>query len=182
MTEAEFLTPLSILSENGVYRQAHLNQMDKNASPNRKFPKPAHFSPDPDGLSVHWDRFIQPHGVYHVIGLSYRFGKTEYKNPRDFRLFHFPVGWLRQLEGLVDVVHSPVFHGNPAPVGSPNNYAHASLIYPDDEEIRLKLSNYCQSNFDGCYRPVDFELLDSELNELRARLDQTSYHIIPESD
>lgn len=180
MTEAEFKTPLPLSPEDGVYRQTHLSQMDKNGAPNKKFPKASHFSPDPDGLSVHWDRHIQPQGVFHIIGLSYRVGKSEYKNPRDFRLFHFPVGWLRQLEGLVDVVHSPVFHGNPAPVGSPNNYAHASLIYPDDEEIRLKLSNYCQKNFENCHCQVDFDLLDIELSELRARQNMTSYHYFPD--
>lgn len=177
MTQAEFTTPLLIPDEDAVYRQAFIGHLVKlPANKNIRYPSESHFKPDPDGLSVHWCRYIGLNGVYHILGLSYRKGTTQYKDYKAFRVFTLPVEYLRLLEGIQEVTHSPVFNGDPAKIGFPNNYAHTSVIYPDDEEIRMKLSDYCMFYYDNSYRPADFALLDTEINKLRERLDNTPYH------
>jgi hypothetical protein len=182
MTKDEFLAPLPITNDDVVYRQAHMTHLkylpgDKNS----RFPKESHFKPDADGLSVNCCRLIPLNGVYHVIGLTYKFNTTHYKDPRQFQVFSLPVEFIRAIENVSDVVHSPVFHGDPAPIGSPNNYAHTSLLYPDDEEIRLKLSDYCQHNHNISFCPVDFSSIDIEVGALRIRLDDTEYHRLPKT-
>ena len=177
MTPDEFQISLIINDDDSVYRQAHVSRLIKTeSSKKRRHPSESHFKPDPDGLSVHWNKHITVSGVFHIIGLSYKIGKGEYKDFKCFEVFSIPVEYIRSLEGVQAVVHSPVFNGDPAPIGSPNNYAHTSLIYPDDEEIRLKLSDYCQFDYDNSYCPADFTILDEEINELRKRLNDTIYH------
>ena len=177
MTVAEFKAPLPIANEDAVFRQAHTSQLGvMKEDKNKRFPKPSHFKPDPDGLSVHWDRFIDVEGVFTIIGLSYRTGTTEYKDPKMFCVFSFPVGFVRAVEGVEDVIHTPFFNGDPASVGCPNNYSHSSILYPDDEEIRLKLSDYCRSNYEGCICTANFEMLEKAIAELRERLDETPFH------
>lgn len=177
MTEQSFLTSLQISGNDAVYRQAHASILSKMPSDKKKrFPNEAHFKPDSDGLSVNWSRYLSPEEVYHLIGLSFKLGTTDFKDYKAFKIFKLPVEIIRSIEGIEDVVHTPVLNGNPAPIGSPNNYAHASIIYQDDEEIRLKLSDYCQFLYDDSYIPIDIPLLEIEINELRGRLDDTRYH------
>ncbi|MEJ7684665.1 MAG: hypothetical protein WKG06_43820 [Segetibacter sp.] len=179
MTEQEFKNPLSIPNDAFVYRQVNLAHL-KHELGNRKkrFPKESHFKPDADGLSVHWNRFIDVKGIYHIIGISFKPETTEFKDYRTFRVFSFPINFLKEVDGINSIIHSPVFNGNPAPVGFPNNYAHSSILYPDDEEIRIKLSTYCNEKYAECFCPTDLNLLDIEINPLRERLNQTEYHLL----
>ena len=180
MTKEQFLTPLYISSEDDVYRQAHLQSLKPiPGNTEFRFPRESHFKPHSDGLSVHWNRYISIHGVYHTIGLSFKKDTCEYKDAKSFKLFSLPVGFIRSIDGVLDIKHSPVFNGSPAPIGFPNNYAHTSLLYPDDEEIRVKLSDYCKDNQEvsNCY--VNFTLIDQEIIALRERLDNTEYHRLP---
>ncbi|THU34209.1 hypothetical protein FAM09_24635 [Niastella caeni] len=181
MTEKQFLTPLPILDEHNVYRQVHIQDLHpKERDHPERYPKPSHFKPDPDGLSVYWNQHIDPEGVYNIIGLSYKANKTEFKDPANFFVFSIPVLYLRAVEGISDVSHSPRYIGNPAPIGSPNIYSHASIVYSDDEEIRLKLSDYCKSNHASCHCKIDFSIVEKKVQELRQRLDNTIYHRLPE--
>ena len=180
MSPEEFLKPLDILADDAVYRQAHFSQLIyPPGNKHKRFPKASHFKPDEDGLSVNLCRLITVNGVYHIIGLTYRINKEEFKDPANFKLFTIQTSIITAIDGVVSIIHSPVFKGNPAPIGSPNNYAHTSLIYPDDEEIRLKLSDYCQQDFMHSYCTVDFEIIEKEVSALRERLDDTPYHRLP---
>lgn len=177
MTEEQFRTPLPVPDSDSVFRQCFkLNLKPIPGSDSRRFPSDSHFIPDTDGLSVNWDAYCTIDSVYHIIGLTFKHKKETFKNPKDFGLFKIPVAFVRAIENVIDVKHSPVYNGNPASVGNPNNYAHASLIYPDDEEIRLKLSDFCKENHDGSYCEGDFSLLEPEIEDLRKRLNDTPYH------
>jgi hypothetical protein len=166
---------LPVPDEDALYRQAHFSKLTGPAG--GRFPKASHFVPDEDGLSVHWDRYIGTAGIYILIGLTYRPGKTVFKDPKDFTVFSLPVSFIRSLEGVAGVIHTPHYSGNPAPVGSPNNYAHTSLLYPKDEEIRIKLSDFCHDT-PGCLCHADIPPLETEIAALRERLDNTPYHRI----
>lgn len=177
MTEEQFRTPLPVPDSDSVYRQC-FKQLLKPipGSEYRRFPKESDFVPHADGLSVNWSAYSSIESIYLLLGISYKHKKPEYKNPREFGLFKLPIAFIRAIENVIDVRHSPVYNGNPAPVGSPNNYAHASIIYPDDEEIRLKLSDYCRENHEHAYCEGNFDLLEPEIEELRRRLDNTPFH------
>jgi hypothetical protein len=172
ITEAQFKIPLIIPDKAFVYRQVYKTQLDKVG----RFPKAKHFMPDSDGLSTLWNEFATVKEVYHIIGISYKINKTVYKNPLEFSVFAFPIVFLKGIEGINEILHSPVFCGNPAPVGNPNNYAHASVCYGEDEQIRLNLSDYCSNKFDTAHCPIDFQTIESEVEALRLRLNNTKYH------
>jgi hypothetical protein len=169
----EYQYPLPIPDEDEVFRQVHKTKLDKETD---RFPKESNFIPDSDGLSVYWNAYCTITNIYEYIGISYRHKKTDYKNPKDFFLFKFLVGFIRKIDGVLDVKHSPVYNGNPSPIGFPNNFAHASIIYSDDVEIRLKLADYCNQNYDTSFCPVDFQYLEKEIIALRERLNDTPYH------
>ena len=179
-TQAQFLTSIPVYETDLVYRQIPLNHLVKSASDKKKrFPNEAHFAPHADGLSVHWNAYCTVESIFKLIGISHKYGSLDFKNPREYRLFSIPVIFLRSLDN-VKVEHSPVFNGNPAPIGTPNNYAHASVIYGIEEvEIRIKLRDYCSENYNISHSPIDFALLDPEIDELRSRLDNTPYHRLP---
>lgn len=178
MTEEEFLKPLPITNEDHVYRQVHWSALQKSDSnKKKKFPNASHFTPDADGLSVNLAKLITLNGVYHIIGISFKPNTTEFKSYKDFKVFRFSFSFLRSIENIKSVLHSPVLNGNPAPVGNPNNYAHASVLYgEDDEDVRLKLSTYCDSNYEQALCTADFTSIDKEVAELRERLNDTPYH------
>lgn len=179
-TPEEFLTVLPIPDTDLVYRQGHLIKLIKiQGDKKKRFPDETNFVPDPDGLSLHWSAYSTPEYVFKHIGISYKFNSTTYKTYSEFRVFSIPVALFRSLDG-VRVEHTPVYNGNPAPLGVPNNYAHASALYSaEDVEIRLKLSDYCRENYDKSHCSIDFKLLDPIIEDLRERLDQTNYHRLP---
>ncbi len=179
MTVEEFLTELPIPDENIVFRQASSGYLiHPPGNKQCRYPNESHFMPDEDGLSVSWNQHITVEGLYHLIGLTYKTKKTEYKNPKEFKVFSFPVAFLRQLDGL-QVNHTPWLRGNPAPVGDPNNYAHASIRFSDeDQEIRVKLSDYCREYNEQSLQNVNFDDVLTELEVLRAQLNTSIYHNI----
>ena len=164
-----------IPGEDIVYRQVHILAAPKKEG--RRIPNEANFSPDGDGLSVHWNKYITIEGIYQILGLSYN-AKNNYINFTQFKVYGFPINFVRSVSGINDVIHSPVINGNPAPVGHPNNRAHASVMYPDDEEIRLKLADYVLNNYQQSYCDVDVSGLSSEIQQLRERLNNTPYHCL----
>jgi hypothetical protein len=175
ITEEQYLVPLPIPDETEVLRHVHLNELDKES---KRFPKASHFKlreGEPD-LSVNWGELTSIEEAYYILGITYNL-KGKYKDIKQFKLFKFPVVFLRNIPGLEKVIHSPVFNGNPAPIGKPNNYAHASVFYPDDEEIRIKLSNYCNEAHVGSYCPVDYFHLEEVVADLKEKLNSTKYHV-----
>lgn len=173
-TEADFANPLEIADEDFVYRQVHRNDFDKES---RRFPKANHFKLriGEEELSVNWDKLITVSEIYHLIGISHN-AKGFFKDIRQFEVFRFPVSFLRDLENIQKVQHTPRLTGNPAPEGQPNNIAHASVYYPDDEEVRVKLSNYCNEQYDDSFCKTDITLLEPVVEELRQRLYESKYY------
>jgi hypothetical protein len=172
MTEAEFLTSLEINDGAFLYRQAHNNSLIKG----ERYPNASLFSHDPTGLSTNWNELATPEHAYHIIGLSYRFGKAEFKNCRQFSMFKIPVTLLKEIEAITKIHHTPVLNGNPAAVGTPNIYCHASIVYEDDTEVRLKVSDYCKENIDVCECLVDMDKVEQDILELRKQGDNNAFH------
>ena len=162
-----------IPDEDNIYRHCHHTNVIKEKP--LRFPNEAHFKPDPDGLSVNWDRKITIPQIFILIGLS--FNRNDwFIDHKQFQLFRFPVSFLRSVSGIESVEHDPVFHGNPSPIGKPNNPAHALVKYPDDEEIRMTLSDYARVNSSESYSPFAVNSLNAEIEELRSRLPDVPYN------
>ena len=166
-----------IPNESSVLRQVVVSQTYKELG--RRIPNETHFKPDPDGLSVHWDKYISVEDVYHLISISHNY-KTppSFKDYTSFLVFRFGVSGLREIDGISDVIHDPVYKGNPAPVGQPNNRAHALVKYEDDEEIRVLLCDWVRDNYNECFCEMDIKTLRNEIEALRERLDDTKFHRI----
>lgn len=180
MIEVDYSKKLQVLSEDKVFRQVATSYLTHaKGNKTERFPRENHFSPDSDGLSVNWDRFSNVSYNYHIIGLTYKYKQPGiYKDFRNFHVFKIPVTILKSIEGINSIDHNPIFNGNPAPLGSPNNYAHTLVVYDDDPEIRLKLSDWCRDYHSESYCQVDFGLLETEIEELRQRLNTTVYHVV----
>ena len=158
-----------------LYRQAHIlsntHQVD-----NKRIPNESHFSPDEDGLSVYWDKYANEQFIYCYIALSYKFKSDKFKDYRAYKIYKFPTEIFRKIQDVSDVLHSPVYYGNPAPVGFPNNKSHSLVIYPNDVEIRLKLTDYVKEFYSEAHCEYDVKLLDKEISNLRERLNDTPFH------
>lgn len=158
-----------------VYRQIFVAGIPKING--KRVPNEAHFIPDPDGLSVHWSKYITIEQIYYIIALSFN-KKGDYINYTSFKIYQFPISFLRDLEGIIDIKHDPVINGNPAPIGHPNNRAHTLVIYPNDEEIRLNIADFVRDYYDNSYCDFDIRYLENEIKVLRERLNDTEYHKI----
>src|SRR5687768_17115621 len=109
MTQAEFFTPIQIKDEDAVYRQVPSNHLiNQPDDDHTRYPKPKHFKPDPDGLSTHCCRLITLDQVFHIISLTYKHGKTDYKDPKNYLVFKLPVEFIRSIDNMQDVIHTPV--------------------------------------------------------------------------
>lgn len=169
--------PLLIGNEDFVYRQVHVQALLKlPASKKRRYPNETHFVPDPDGLSVYWKKQIELKNVFITIGLSYKFNTNEFKDHTLFKVFEFPVAFIKTIEGISQVLHAPVFNGDPAPVGYPNIFSHSLVAYENDPEIRLKLSDYCRDNNNSSFCDFDVHSIDNEVGKLRDKLNDTPFH------
>lgn len=168
---------LPIGIEDYIYRQAHVQILLKlPANKQRRYPNETHFVPDLDGLSVYWKNQIELKNVFITIGLSYKYNTNEYKDHTLFKVFEFPVAFIKTIEGISKVLHAPAFNGNPAPIGSPNIFSHSLVVYENDPEIRMKLSDYCRDNNDSSFCDFNVHSIDEEVKELRDRLNDTPFH------
>ncbi len=139
-----------------VYRLIPLHMIRKGS----RIPSESMFQPDADGLSVDWDKYSTPAMSLVRTGLTFRFNSQEYKDPSRFLVFRLNVGEAGNLEEVIAVNHTPVFHGDPAPVGLPNNRSHSSIL-GEDEEIRLKLRDIAFEEL------VEMEQVLEEVNKAR---------------
>ena len=146
----------------------------------RRIPASSHFAlrAGETGLSVNWYPRIDPVTHYTLIAIQHN-GSGVFLDPNSFRVYALPVDMLRQLDGIAEVCHDPVFNGDPAPVGHPNNPSHAEVIYTDQEnnlDARLILSEYCQKHPEAYHYPFPDPGLDAAIEALRARNNDTPYH------
>jgi len=158
-----------ILETENVFRQIHFSVFPKGEK--KRFPKESHFTSEPDGLSVNWEKHCGLNESFIIIGLSYKPNTTVYKNPADYKAFKFNVAVLKKIEGINDVIHDPMYYGNPAPLGKPNNRGHALVKYPNDEEIRVNLCDLVGNNYDKINCKPDIKLIEQEIIKLRDRLE-----------
>ncbi len=146
----------------------------------RKFPGPDHFAlrPDEEALSFNWCDYMTPQQHFMWLGLTYKKDQPAYLQPAAFKLFQYPVAVLRQMTGIQKIEHDPVYNGYPAPIGAPNNPAHALVCLDEanDEEVRLKLSLWVNDHYDTSAISWDIDSLETELQALRARGNATCYH------
>jgi hypothetical protein len=164
-----------IPDEDHVYRHCHYTDVIKEKR--LRFPNEAHFKPYSDGLSVNWDKKISLKQVFILLGLTHKPNQNvDFKDYKQFQVFKFPIKLLRGIPGIESVEHDPVFLGNPSPKGKPNNPAHTLVKYPDDEEIRMTLSDYSRENSTETYCPFDVNSLNAEIEELRLRLPDVPYN------
>ena len=128
--------------------------------------------PGENGLSVNWEKYLDVKGNYILLGLTFNKNNT-FIDYTAFKIFRLEVGYIRSVSGVTDVLHDPVFRGDPAPVGQPNNRAHSLIICDDDEEVRTKLSDYCRDNFDISDCKFKITSLKTEIEKLKQRLNDT---------
>lgn len=114
-----------------LFRNAHISKIRNNEIGANIF------DPVPAQLSTDWDKYTDPHECLVRIGLTYKHGKTIFKNQRDFRLFELNVGDIRKITAILDILHTEI-NNTPEEIGFPNNPSHTDVLYMD-EEVRLKL-------------------------------------------
>lgn len=143
----------------------------------RRFPSESHFElrPDEEGLSVNWDKYITVENNYILIALT-KNSKDKFQNHTAYKIFRYPTELFRNIEGIEDLIHKPVFNGNPAPIGKPNNQSHSEAIYVNDPEILLKLSDYCNVEHETSFCKFNVNSINDRVKELKAMLNDTPFH------
>ena len=158
ITESQFTVPLPIPDEENVYRQVKYDKGEKE-------------------LSVNLASLCSVEEAYYIIRLSHDF-KDDFKDIKKYKLFSIPIHIIRSIKEIEKVLHTPVFSGNPADIGKPNIYSHASIYFSKEEqvEVRKKLSTYCNQNFSDSYKEVDYLKISPIIESLRERKQNTKYH------
>lgn len=129
-----------------------------------------------DSLSFNLKDKITPKQNFILIGLSDN-GKGGLNDYTAYKIFQFSVEFLKDLPKYEAILHTPVYDGSPSPVGTPNNPAHVSLFCGNFEDsTRALMSDYCLEDFDN--KAIEFKVgtLKVEIDELRARANDTEYH------
>ncbi len=142
-----------------LYRLLHRNHLDKK----NKEIRANCFDPEVDGLSTDWNRYCDPEQILIRTGLTYRFKTIEYKDPQKYSLITLSVREIRAIQEISDIVHTPTFR-NPERIGSPNNPAHTSVFYID-EEVRMELKKIAKH-----IAEVDRDKINLEIEKLRANI------------
>ena len=127
-----------IPNEDRIYCFVHKANVDyKNGGK----PRAAAFQNTPrDGsnLSSDWSKYSTPEETKNRIGKQFKANSQNFKNPNDYGVLQFEVGFLRQEELRQEIEHDPIF--NPMELdGIPNNQSHTIIIGEKDEETRLKM-------------------------------------------
>ena len=165
--------PQDISDIDNVFRQVPKSHLDENLIPkDSTFALREHIKEQ--SLSVNLCSLITAENNFKLIGIQQK-RSGDWLNPEKFLLYKFPVEFLKTLINFEAVTHTPSFKGAPSPVGRPNNKAHTSLSCGQfDDRTRMQMRDYCESSSN----PVQFEVLDiiEEINELRARANDTPFH------
>lgn len=166
-----------IPDESYVYRQVLPYERKRVGKKRRRFPSESHFElrVGENGLSVHWDKYINVKKIYLLLSLTHN-SKGNFLNHTAFKVFRYPVQFLRSIDKIEDVIHTPNFYGNPAPVGKPNNRAHADVLYENDMEIFVKLRDYCDEEYDNAYCKFNVNSINDKSEKLRKLLNDTEFH------
>jgi hypothetical protein len=143
----------------------------------RRFPTEAHFvlKDGEDGLSVNWDKYSSPERGLIVVGLMKGIN-GEFRKIDALLNFQIP-SHICIASGInVQIEHKPLFHDNPSEVGQPNNKAHAEVLYTNEDlDVMVNLSDYCAKHIEA-FCKVDYNALKADIEELKARVNDTEYH------
>lgn len=150
---------------------------ERTGTKKRKFPNESHFQlrEGERGLSVNWKRYITLEENFLLISITYN-KKNNFLDHSIFKIFQYPVALFRSINQIIDVIHTPEENGDPAPVGKPNNPSHSEVLYENDIEIFVKLSDYCDKNFEKAFCEFDVNSINEKAKELKTKLNNTKYH------
>lgn len=126
-----------------LYRHIHKTRMDKH---DKSIPSESNFTirKEHEGLSVDWDKYTTPEKILARISNTHKFEKSEFKDHNDYYIYKLDTGYVRKIPDVREISHDPLFNGNPAPTGNPNNRAHSLIKYKihNDPEVRLKIRDH----------------------------------------
>lgn len=157
-----------------VFRQIPVSQRETHR--NKKVPSESQFALKPyeKELSFNWNGIIDVPKNFKLIGITHS-KKGAFLDATSFKIFKFPIRFLKTLDKFEKIIHTPVFDTAPSPVGKPNNKSHSSLYCGDfNEGTRLQLQEYCINN--DCECIFDITSIREEIIELIARNNDTPYH------
>jgi hypothetical protein len=121
----------SLPEEDSVYRRVLITERDRK---NKKIPSVGCFSLKPADnmkLSVDWNKMTTPEQAIARIGSEFRFGKSEFKNWRDWELYGMEVEFLLNLPPVSSVFYDPIVNSIHKE-GQPNNPAHSLVVFQDN--------------------------------------------------
>ncbi len=170
---------VEVIPDNGnVFRRVPTTPSHTIKTEGRRCPNESHFilKEGEEGLSVNWDKYITLKGNFILQALTYKHNQQVYCEYTGYIIFSFPIKELRRMEGIKDVFHRPVYNGNPANAGSPNNRSHSEIEYSNNLQARMDLVDYCNSNFDTSFCDIKVAEIKDEIEQLRKRLNDTPYH------
>ena len=155
--------PIEIIpSEDHVFRNVTIIQFKqwKNDQPN---PSDFMLREGETGLSVNWDKYCTIDEVVYGIGMSLTKKRTQYQDPRTYKIIKFGVADIRLIKLMedgesLDVIHCPD-DNRPKPL----DIAHSEIRLVVDDEVRLKLSELVKS-----YDPPVVEI---DLNPILQKLE-----------
>jgi hypothetical protein len=154
-----------IPNEDHVFRNIRYSSWSKK--PNKRRPIEADFILDDgeDGLSVNWDKYCDLEKCFILIGLI----RTQrgFLPIGDWKVIRFNVGALRGIalsdeKKVEDVVYDP----------KPKNNSHSLVLYENDEEIRVKLCEIVERDYDKMvHKCPDYNKVQEKLETLRENPD-----------
>lgn len=165
-----------IEGESFLYRQIPVHA--RVTSRGKKFPGEGHFElrDGEESLSFNWNKHIDVPKNYILLGLTFNINDL-YLEYTGYKIFKYPVSFLKALPKFISLDHTPNYYGSPSPNGKPNNRAHSSLdcgIF--DDGTRVALSDYCIENIEESECNFKIKAIKGEIEELRARANDTPYH------
>jgi len=163
-----------ITNDDIVFRQVPVSQRETFRE--KKIPLESHFAlrPGEDELSFNLDGIIDVPKNFKLIGITHS-RKGAFLDCATFKIFKFPVVFLKTLGKFEKIIHTPKFDGAPSPLGRPNNKSHSSLYCGEfNDGTRAQLRDYCKYN--DCECPIDINSIKQEIAELIERHTDTPYH------
>lgn len=128
-----------------------------------------------DSLSFNCEAIADVEMSFSLIGLT--FGENgKFIDYTGYVFFRYAVKFLLSLPKFERIMYSPTYHGNPSPLGTPNNKSHTSLYCGDfDIGTRSLLSLYCQDN-EETYLKFKVGTIRDQIEALKLRENDTPFH------